>query len=134
MTEERTFIMLKPDCVRRGLIGEVIARIERKGYRITDARMTQLTPEFLYAHYAHIAEEPYFPPLLEYMLSGPVVGLCVCGENVIKGMRLLLGPTDNEKAQPGTIRGDYATSTRYNLVHASDSTENAETELKRFFQ
>lgn len=133
MSEEKTFIMLKPDSIKRGLIGDIIGRIERKGYRIIQAKMAQLDEAFLKVHYAHIAQEPFFPIVVEYMLSGPVLGLCVSGNNAIKGMRLLIGPTNFEEAQPGTIRGDYATSMRYNIIHASDSAENGEAELKRFF-
>ncbi|MBR2552415.1 MAG: nucleoside-diphosphate kinase [Erysipelotrichaceae bacterium] len=130
---ERTYIMLKPDCVKRGLIGEVIARIERRGYRIADMKMINLSEAILREHYAHIADKPFFPETLNYMTSGPVVAMIVEGENAIEGMRLLMGPTRFGAAQPGTIRGDYATSTTYNIIHGSDAPETATVEIKRFF-
>ena len=130
---ERTYIMLKPDCVKRGLIGEVIARIERRGYRIADMKMINLSEAILREHYAHIADKPFFPETLNYMTSGPVVAMIVEGENAIEGMRLLMGPTRVGAAQPGTIRGDYATSTTYNIIHGSDAPETAAVEIKRFF-
>ncbi len=133
METEKTFIMLKPDCIRRGLMGEIIRRIKNKGYRITDAKMMRLDTKFLYKHYAHISDKPFFSEIVSYMMSGPVLGLCVSGENCVTGMRILIGATKFEEAIAGTIRGDYATSTSYNLVHGSDSEEAAETELARFF-
>ena len=130
---ERTYIMLKPDCVQRGLIGEVIARIERRGYRIAEMKMINLSEAVLREHYAHIADKPFFPETLKYMTSGPVVAMIVEGENAIEGMRLLMGPTRFGAAQPGTIRGDFATSTTYNIIHGSDAPETAEAEIRRFF-
>ncbi|MEL4106787.1 nucleoside-diphosphate kinase [Oscillospiraceae bacterium CM] len=134
MADERTFVMLKPDCIKRGLIGEVIRRIERKGYRILDVKMRNLTHEFLEEHYAHIADKPFFPDVARYMMSGPVFGMAVSGENVVLGVRILVGATKFEEAGGGTIRGDYAESTSSNLIHASDSPENGEIEIKRFFK
>jgi len=133
MAEENTFIMLKPDCMKRGLVGEIITRIERKGYRIVDARMKALSASFLYEHYAHIADQPYFPQILQHMMSGPVFGMIVRGENAVLGMRILVGATKFEDALPGSIRGDYALSTINNLIHCSHTVEIAETEIKRFF-
>jgi len=133
MEIQNTFVMLKPDCIRRGLIGEVILRIEKKGLKIVNMEMRQLNSEFLNAHYAHIVDKPFFPEILEDMLSGPVIGMSVCGENAIAGIRLLVGATKIEEAIPGTIRGDFALSTTKNLIHASDSVENAAVELARFF-
>lgn len=130
---EKTFVMLKPDCIKRGLMGEVISRIERKGYQILDAKMMNLDSKFLYAHYAHIADRPFFKEVLDYMMSGPVLGLSVSGENVVLGVRLLVGATKFEDALPGTIRGDFALSTSKNMIHASDSVENGEIEINRFF-
>lgn len=130
---ERTYIMLKPDCLKRGLIGEVIARIEKKGYKIADARMMNLSPEILREHYAHIADKPFYPEVEAYMTSGPVLAMIVEGENVVKGMRILMGATKFEEAAAGTIRGDYAQSTSENIIHGSDSPENAAIEIKRFF-
>ena len=133
MSIEKTYIMLKPDCVKRGLIGEVISRIERKGYKIVDAKMMNLDEAILKEHYAHLADKPFFPNIVEYMTSGPVLGMIVEGENAVKGMRIIMGATKFEEATAGTIRGDFAHSTRENLIHGSDSPENAEIEIKRFF-
>lgn len=133
MSIEKTYIMLKPDCVKRGLIGEVISRIERKGYKIVDAKMMNLDEAILKDHYAHLTDKPFFPNILEYMTSGPVLGMIVEGENAIKGMRIIMGATKFEEATAGTIRGDFAHSTRENLIHGSDSPENAKIEIKRFF-
>lgn len=130
---ERTYIMLKPDCVKRGHMGEVIARIERKGFKITDMKMMQLSEDILKVHYAHIADKPFFPELVAYMTSGPVLAMIVEGENAVQGMRNIMGPTKNEEAMGGTIRGDFATTTTENVIHGSDSVENAEIEIKRFF-
>lgn len=133
MSEQNTFIMLKPDCMKRGLVGEIVTRIERKGYRIIDAKMKKLTPAFLYEHYSHIADQPFFPQILQHMLSGAVLGLLVRGENAVQGMRLLVGATMFEEALPGSIRGDYAQSTINNLIHCSHTVEIGEQEIKRFF-
>lgn len=130
---ERTYIMLKPDAVRRGLMGEIISRIEKKNYKITNAKMMTLSEPILREHYAHIADKPFFPGMLSYMTSGPVLAMIVEGENAVAGMRQLMGATKFEDALAGTIRGDYATSTTENLIHGSDSVENAEIEIKRFF-
>ena len=133
MSIEKTYIMLKPDCVKRGLIGEVISRIERKGYKIVDAKMMNLDEAILKDHYAHLADKPFFPNIVEYMTSGPVLGMIVDGESAVQGMRIIMGATKFEEATAGTIRGDFAHSTSENLIHGSDSLENAEIEIKRFF-
>lgn len=133
MSTERTYIMLKPDCVRRGLMGRVISRIEDKGYRITDAKMMTLDEPILREHYAHLVNEPFFPNIVEFMTSGPVLAMIVEGENAIRGMRILMGATKFEDGTAGTIRGDFASNTSENLIHGSDSPESAEAEIKRFF-
>lgn len=130
---EKTYIMLKPDCVNRGLMGEVISRIERKGYKIVDAKMMNLDEAILKEHYAHLADKPFFPEIVSFMTSGPVLGMIVEGENAVQGMRIIMGATKFEEATSGTIRGDFAHSTSENLIHGSDSLENAEIEIKRFF-
>ncbi len=130
---EKTYIMLKPDAIKRGLIGNIISRIEQKGYQITNAKMMNLNEQILLEHYAHIADKPFFPELLTYMTSGPVLAMIIEGKNAIKGMRTLIGATNFEDAVAGTIRGDYAFCTSQNLIHGSDSIENAEIEIKRFF-
>ena len=130
---ERTYIMTKPDAYQRGLIGEIITRIEKKNFKITDMKMMNLTEEVLREHYAHIADKPFFPEMLEYMTSAPVVGMVVEGNGVVDSMRKLMGPTDSLEAEAGTIRGDLANSKGENIIHGSDSVENAEIEIKRFF-
>ena len=130
---ERTYIMLKPDALQRGIAGEIIARIERKGYRITHMKTIQLDEPILREHYAHIVDQPFFPPTVEYMTSGPVVAMVVEGENVIQGMRTLMGPTKNENAMPGTIRGDFGLIMDENVIHGSDSPESAAREISVFF-
>lgn len=133
MAIERTYIMLKPDCIKRKLMGRVIARIEDKGYSIVDAKMMTLGEDILKEHYSHLVDKPFFPEIVEFMTSGPVLAMIVEGENAVKGMRNLMGPTQFEDAIAGSIRGDYAFSTGENIIHGSDSLENAEIEVKRFF-
>lgn len=133
MSVEQTYIMLKPDAVRRGLIGEIVMKIERKGYRIIQAQLMNLSKPVIAEHYAHLIDQPFYPRLESYMLSGPVFGMVLEGEQVIAGMRAMMGPTNIFEASPGTIRGDYATDVTYNLIHGSDSSEAAEAEIRRFF-
>ena len=130
---ERTFVMLKPETVRRRLMGEIITRIERKDFKITAMKMMQLDEPLIREHYSHIADKPFFGDILKNMTSGPVVAMIVEGEDVVKGIRNLMGATKWLEAPAGTIRGDSANSTSDNLIHGSDSVENAEIEIKRFF-
>jgi len=130
---ERTYIMLKPDALKRNLIGEIICRIEKKGYKVVDIKMMILNEDILKKHYSHIADKPFFPEIITYMTSGPVLAMIVEGKNAVAGMRILMGATKFEEAVSGTIRGDYAMSTSENIIHGSDSIENAEIEIKRFF-
>ena len=130
---EQTYIMLKPDAVKRGFMGKIITRIEEKGYKIIDAKMMKLSEPILREHYAHLVDKPFFPSVLHYMMSGPVLAMVVEGENVVVGMRKIMGATKFEDAQAGTIRGDFAFNTQENLIHGSDSIENAKIEIKRFF-
>jgi nucleoside-diphosphate kinase len=134
MAVEKTFVMLKPDCVKRGLMGEVITRIERKGYRITLAKMMMLDEEILAEHYPHKKNEPYFPEIVSYMTSGPVLSMIVEGENAVHGIRILMGATDPDEAAAGTIRGDFANIIRNNIIHGSDSAKSAAIEIGRFFR
>jgi nucleoside-diphosphate kinase len=129
---ERTFIMTKPDAYKRKLIGRIISKIEDKGYNIVDMKLMMLNEELLKEHYAHIVERPFFPEIVAFMTSGPVVAMVVEGNEVVKGMRILMGPTQWYDAAPGTIRGDFCNFTGENLIHGSDSPENAEIEIKRF--
>ena len=134
---ERTLILVKPDGVRRGLVGEIIARVERKGYAITSLRMLEADRAILELHYAEHKGKPFFEPLLEFMQSGPIVAMIAEGQRVIEGFRSLAGVTDPTAAAPGTLRGDLArdqgTKVVQNLVHGSDSVESAEREIKIFF-
>lgn len=131
---QRTLVLLKPDAVRRGLVGEIISRIESKAdWRITALDMRTLDRPILEQHYAEHEGRPFYEPLVEFMASGPSVALLVEGERVIEGIRTLAGPTDPIQAAPGSIRGDFGTVVRENLIHASDSEESAEREIKNFF-
>lgn len=137
MHVEETLILVKPDGVARNLTGEIIRRIEAKGYSLVDMRMLQAERDMLVAHYAEHEGRPYFEPLIEFMLSGPIVALRVAGERVIEGFRSLAGATDPTMAAPGTIRGDFGrdwgTAVQQNLVHGSDSVASAERELDIWF-
>ncbi|MET9379145.1 nucleoside-diphosphate kinase [Streptomyces sp. NPDC003035] len=131
---QRTLVLLKPDAVRRGLIGEIIGRIERKaGWTIAALELRELSQDTLEQHYGEHKGKPFYEPLMGFMQSGPVVALVVEGERVIEGLRTLAGPTDPIAAAPGSIRGDFGTIVRENLIHASDSEESAIRELKLFF-
>ncbi len=130
---ERTYVMIKADSYKRGLIGKIISRIEDKGYKITAMKMMRLDENILKEHYSHVADKPFFPEIVEYMISDPVVGMIVEGEGVIQGLNILRGPTKWYEANPGTIRGDYANSTTVNLMHCSESMDTVEEEIKRFF-
>ncbi|MEU6663777.1 nucleoside-diphosphate kinase [Streptomyces sp. NPDC046821] len=131
---ERTLVLLKPDAVRRGLVGEIIGRIERKaGWTISALELRNLDQDTLEQHYGEHKGKPFYEPLMGFMQSGPVVALVVEGERVIEGVRALAGPTDPIAAAPGSIRGDFGTIVRENLIHASDSQESADRELKIFF-
>ena len=134
MALETTLILLKPDCVAKGLNGEVLKRFEAEGFRVRGCKMMQLTDELLKEHYSHIADKPFFPEVAEFMKSKPVIAVALSGENIIAHVRDLLGPTDSKAAPKGTIRGDFGDDKMTNVVHASDSPEAAAIELKRFFQ
>ncbi len=134
MAQETTLILLKPDCVARGINGEVLKRLEDEGFRIRGCKMIQLTDALLKEHYAHIADKPFFPDVAGFMKSKPVIAVAIAGENIISHVRDLLGPTDSKVAPKGTIRGDFGSDKMTNVVHASDSPEAAAVELKRFFK
>ena len=137
MSTEKTLILVKPDGVRRGLVGEVISRIETKGYAIDALRMLQADAALLEKHYAEHVGKPFYEPLVEFMMSGPIVAIVASGNRVIEGFRSLAGVTDPTVAAPGTIRGDLArdqgTKVMQNLVHGSDSPESAAREIAIFF-
>ena len=138
MSTEKTLVLVKPDGVARGLVGEVIARIEAKGYKISALRMLQADRALLEKHYAEHQGKPFFEPLVEFMMSGPIVAIVAEGNRVIEGFRSLAGVTDPTVAAPGTIRGDLArdqgTKVVQNIVHGSDSPESAAREIALFFE
>lgn len=137
MSTEKTLILVKPDGVARGLIGEVISRIESKGYSIDAVRMLKADRSLLEKHYAEHVGKPFYEPLVEFMMSGPIVAIVASGNRVIEGFRSLAGVTDPTLAAPGTIRGDLArdqgTKVVQNIVHGSDSPESAAREIEIFF-
>jgi Nucleoside diphosphate kinase len=130
---EKTLILIKPDGVKRSLIGEIIGRIEQKGLSIAELKMVALKREIAEAHYKEHQDKPFFGELVEFMVSGPVVALIVEGKNAIKAMRTMMGATNPLEAEVGTIRGDFALETSANLVHGSDSLESAQREIELFF-
>ncbi|MEO7413182.1 MAG: nucleoside-diphosphate kinase [Opitutaceae bacterium] len=130
---QKTFVILKPDCMEQRHVGTVIDRFEKAGFTIVGCKMMQLTAAKLREHYAHVADKPFYPEIEQFMSSRPVVMLALEGDNIVQKVRDLLGPTDSRKAAKGTIRGDFGTEMMKNVVHASDSDENAQLELWRFF-
>ncbi|AKG92537.1 nucleoside diphosphate kinase [Geoglobus ahangari] len=133
MEVERTFVMVKPDGVQRGLIGEVVSRLERKGLKIVAMKMLRIPKEMAETHYAEHREKPFFNALVSYITSGPVVAMVVEGKSAISVVRNLVGKTNPVEAEPGTIRGDLAMDIGRNVVHASDSPESAKREISIFF-
>ena len=136
-TVEETLVLVKPDGVARNLTGEILRRIEAKGYQLVDIRMLELERELLEDHYAEHAGKSFYEPLVEFMLSGPVVAVRIAGNRVIEGIRSMIGSTEPTAAAPGSIRGDlgrdWGTSVSQNLIHASDSPESATRELALWF-
>lgn len=133
MATETTLILFKPDCVQKHLIGEVLKRFESEGFSVRGLKMMTLSDAVLREHYAHVADKPFFPEIVKFMQSSPVVALALEGDNIIARVRDLLGPTDSTAAPKGTIRGDFGESKMVNMCHASDSPEAAAAEVKRFF-
>lgn len=131
---ERTLIILKPDCVKRRLCGEVLSRFEKAGFSISAMKMAKLTHAILEEHYSHLKEKPFFPSILEFMSSTPVIIAILEKDNAVEDVRKMCGATDPKKAEKGTIRADLALSTQENVIHASDSRETAEKEIRRFFK
>ena len=134
MAVERTLVVVKPDGVERGLIGEVISRLERKGFRIVALKMLRMTREQAEEFYSVHREKPFFQELVEFITSGPIVAMIVEGENAIETVRIMIGPTDGRRAPPGTIRGDFSLDIMKNIVHASDSKESFEREHRIIFK
>ncbi len=137
MSIEETLVLVKPDGVSRNLTGEILRRIEAKGYQLVDVKLVEASRELLAGHYAEHLGKPFYEPLVEFMESGPVVALRIAGERVIEGFRFLAGTTDPTTAAPGTIRGDlgrdWGVAVLQNLVHGSDSRESAARELALWF-
>lgn len=131
---EKTLVILKPCTVQRGLIGEVTKRFEQKGLRLCGMKMVQLTDDILSEHYSHLSSKPFFQRVKDSMMTCPVIVCCYEGVDAIEAVRTITGPTTGRKAPAGTIRGDFSMSFQENIVHASDSPETAEAELKRFFK
>lgn len=131
---ERTLIIIKPDALQRSLMGEIFGRFERKGLKIVGLKMSQLQDIMIDEHYSHHKDKPFFDGLKKFMKSSPVVMAVLEGLEAIDAVRLILGPTKGRAADAGSIRGDFGMSGQANLVHASDSEENAEAEIKRFFK
>ena len=133
MSIEETLVLVKPDGVSRNLTGEILRRIESKGYQLVDVKLVQASRELLAQHYEEHLGKPFYEPLVEFMESGPIVAFRIAGERVIEGFRSLAGTTDPTTAAPGTIRGDYGISVQNNLIHGSDSPENAALEIALWF-
>ncbi len=134
MQTERSLIIIKPDAIQRNLVGEIIGRFERKGLKLIGMKMMHLNDVLLSEHYAHIADKPFFPRIQKFMKSAPVIVMALSGSGAVAAIRTIVGPTKAFEAAGGTIRGDLAMSMQSNVVHASDSVENGEIEIKRFFK
>lgn len=131
---EKTLVILKPDCVQRGLCGAVLQRFERRGFSIAAMKLTLLSKAVLEEHYSHLKGKPFFPALVGFMSSSPVVVAIIEGKDAVEMARKMCGATNARAAENGTIRGDFALSTQCNVIHASDSRETAEKEIARFFR
>ena len=131
---EKSLIIVKPDAIQRNLAGEIIKRFEQKGLKMIGLKMMNLEDTLIEEHYAHIKDKPFFPGISDFMKSCPVVVMAIDGINAVSAIRLLVGPTKAWEGAAGTIRGDFSLSTQSNIVHASDSVENGEIEVKRFFK
>lgn len=131
---EKTLVIFKPSAIDRRLVGKIISRIEDKGFVIAGIKMMQLDEQILREHYAHIVDKPFFPSLVESMTSTPVIVACLAGVEAVRVFREMTGVTNGRNAAPGTLRGDFCMSSQTNIVHASDSVENAKIELARFFK
>lgn len=132
--EEQVLVIVKPDAIQRGLMGEIVSRFERKGFKIIGMKMETMGDVLLDEHYSHIADKPFFQGIKDFMMSAPVVLMAISGVNGVQAARLIVGPTDGSAADAGTIRGDMSLSIQSNLVHASDTVENGVAEVKRFFK
>lgn len=134
MTDEKTLVILKPDCVNRGLVGEIVHRFERKGLKVVGMKMEVIKPEVLHEHYGHHASKPFFPGLVKFMTSIPSVLMVLEGKEAVKVVRKMAGVTSGRDAEFGTIRGDFSLSVQTNIVHVSEDLAAAKTEINRFFK
>lgn len=134
MTIEKSLIIIKPDAIQRNLVGRVITRFEEKGLKIVGMKMLHVADVLWKEHYAHVADKPFYPRISKFMTSGPVVVMAIAGAGAVGAIRTIVGPTKSYEAPGGTIRGDFAMSMQSNVVHASDSPENGEIEINRFFK
>ena len=134
MNQEKSLIIIKPDAIQRSLVGAIITRFEQKGLKVIGMKMMYLNDVLLEDHYAHIADKPFFPRIKKFMKSAPVVIMALSGVGAVAAIRTIVGPTKGFEALGGTIRGDFSMSMQSNVVHASDSVENGEIEIKRFFK
>ena len=133
MSKETTLVLFKTDCVQNKLVGEILNRFEKEQFTIRGMKMIELSTELLEEHYSHVADRPFFPEIVNFMQASPVIALALEGDDTVSRVRELLGPTNSDEAEKGTIRGDFGVGTMKNVCHASDSVESAETELNRFF-
>jgi nucleoside-diphosphate kinase len=131
---QKTFVIFKPDAMEKRIVGTVLSRFEAAGFDVIGCKMSVLSPGLLREHYAHVADKPFYPEIEKFMHSRPVIMMALQGKDVVQRVRDLLGPTDSRKAAKGTIRGDFGTEMMKNVVHASDSVDNAKAELARFFK
>lgn len=131
---EQTLVILKPSAIERSLVGEIVKRIENRGLIIAGMKMMQLDEAILRQHYAHLVDKPFFPSIVESMTASPVIVMVLKGVDVVEVFRTMTGVTNGRKAAPGTLRGDFCMSGQANIVHASDSVENAQIEINRFFK
>lgn len=132
--EERTFVAVKPDAVKRGLIGRIIKRFENKGYKIIGLKMLKVTPELAAKHYEEHVGKPFYNRLISYITSGPIIAMVLQGDNTVVGVRKLMGSTRPTDAEVGTLRADFAQKTEFNVVHGSDSVESAKREIDLYFK
>jgi nucleoside-diphosphate kinase len=132
--KERTLLLIKPDAMQRGLVGDILTRFEHKGFKIVGLKMLRISKELSREHYAHLVSKPFYPDLEKFMTSQPIVAAVIEGKEAVDVTRLIVGPTNASKAPGGTVRGDFSNSTSRNVIHASDSKETAEKEIRRFFK
>jgi nucleoside-diphosphate kinase len=131
---ERTLLLIKPDAIQRGCVGGILSRFERKGFKVLGLKMLQMTAEMSKEHYSHLVDKPFYPDLEKFVTEHPMVAVVIEGKEAVEVVRLIVGPTNASKAPAGTVRGDFSNSTSRNVIHASDSKETADKEIKRFFK